>query len=977
MNTRLLFSIVFVVSALAVWRGFYYASSLSSSDFARQIRLATARSPDQGWLVACRAVEAYPHDADILVLAAEAAARAGRIADMVQIVTRHEDLLLAAEIVPGPGTLQELIDRGYHRSVQALLDHRLQISEDDIFALRQRSTLLLSHGRQFLATQDLTRLLTIGTVNLDELVFLSSRREFLEDRAGLTKATALNPSFVPVMIGLGSLAAFEGNLPEAKAQLQRAVSGVDVPAEAWAALGLVYYRQGAISDELQTWRQAVCLQDFEHPDIYFVKAWMASQEGADADAVHDLCRALQLAPLHRSACQLVSELLAQHGTALPDAELFSERAARIHDLEVSAHDVLFGDRSFSTMEKLAQLCEQLGETRLAEAWWKAADLSRPNSNLTQEMLAQRRSLSRQSMVMADRLNETLIRGVADQFQIVNREIHAPPQAGIASGAESVAELQFHDVADAVGINENYYGGFNDLDSGIWVYQGFGGGVAVIDIDGDDAPDFCFTQGSRWPPGDRLPLDHQDLLYRNRSGIFEQINHLAFSSEHGFGQGVAVGDADRDGFPDLYVANIGANRLLMNNGDGTFRSVDLPVTSDVRPGWTTSCLLADLNADGLDDLYDVQYVEGNEPFERVCASGPDGEARGCLPSLFDPAHDEFLLNQGDGRFAVQTQVSGLTELKGRGLGILAANLDGDPGLEVFVSNDMTANHFLKIQPTETGVRFIDHANSLGLARNGEGQVEACMGIAAADVSGDGELDLFVTNFFEETNTYYESQPGGFFRDQTRIAQLGAVSLKQLGFGSQAFDADLDGDWDLLIANGHVDDYRHSGIPWKMVADLMQNTGSSGFLRCNADNLGGYGETGVLGRAMARVDWNRDGLPDAVITHLDRSPALLENRTRTNHHSLSLRLTGTISNRSAVGAIITVSLGAQDLVVQCVAGDGYYCSNDRTLLIGTGQFAAVPGIEIRWPSGAVQRFQNVPTDCRIRAIEGKDLLYTIIP
>ncbi|MCP4170438.1 MAG: hypothetical protein GY758_06650 [Fuerstiella sp.] len=977
MNTRLLFIIVFLVCALAAWGTFSYVSCPSSDDLAREIRLGTARDPQQGWHVARRALDTYPNDADILVLAVEAAASAGELTEMLNLVTSREDRMLAAETLPGTSTIQHLTDGGYHRLAQLLLNRRLQLSPDDTFALRQRSTVLLSHGRHFLAMRDLQRLLAIGAVNLDEMVFLSSRREFLEDRAGLTKATALEPGFVPVMIGLGSLAAFEGDLAEAKAQLQRAVSGVGVPAEAWAALGLVYYRQGLISDELQSWRKAVTSPGFEHPDIYFVKAWMASQEGAYGKAVLDLCRALRLAPLHRPACQLVSELLSQHGAAPQEADFFSERAATIHDLELLAHDVLFGDRNSSTMQALARLSERLGEARLSEAWWKAAELLRAKSDLSNSSPSQRSDGVRHSRAVAVHLKEILSRGIADQFQIADSEVSSSSQTGSSLVADSGAELNFDDVAGAVGINENYFGGFDGLDSGLWIYQGFGGGVAVIDVDSDDTPDLFFTQACRWPSGSELPFSHQDLLYRNRVGVFDQVNRLAFNSEHGFGQGVAVGDADRDGFPDLYVANIGPNRLLMNNGDGTFRSVDLPVRSESRPGWTTSCLLTDLDADGLDDLYDVHYVEGNEPFDRVCASGPDGEARGCLPSLFEPSHDEFLFNLGDGRFDRQTGVSGLDRLKGRGLGVLAADLDGNPGLEIFVSNDMTSNHFLKIQTTDTGVRFADHAGVLGLARNGEGQVEACMGIAAADVSADGALDLFVTNFFEETNTYYESQSGGFFRDQTRITQLGAVSLKQLGFGAQAFDADLDGDWDLLITNGHVDDYRHTGIPWKMSPDLMQNTGDSVFRQCSTENLGGYGEYGILGRAMARVDWNRDGLPDAVVTHLDRSPALLENRTQTSHHSLSMRLTGTASNRNAVGAVVTVSLGDQILVLQCVAGDGYYCSNDRTLLIGTGQSEVVPRVEIRWPSGVVQSFQNAPTDCRIRAIEGKDLLYTIIP
>lgn len=968
-----------LIGALGVWRVFLYAPPWSADMFVRQVRAAMMRDPQQGWATARQAMRVYPDDPNVLTLAAEAAARAEHVTDMIDIVTRNAGRLLSADVPPGSATIHVLIDNGYHRAAQRLLDDRLSKDPDDPFAVRTRSDLLLRHGRHFLATGDLRHLLLLGEIQLDELVFLSSRREFLEDKMGLDRAAAQDPEFIPVIVGLGSLAATQGNLQDATALLQKATSSNQAPAEAWAALGLVYYRLGLISKELQTWRESVRAREFNHPDIHFVTGWMAAQEGAYRDSVRDLCRAVQLAPLHRPACQLVSELLAQYSRAGMEAEFFSERAAVIHELEQLAHSVLFGDRSFTSMEKLAQLCEQLGESRLAEAWWKAADLFRPKSGRHVAALreSQQRNSVRQSMAVTDRLQLLLSRGITDQFQIANRTDQTSPQPGMRSGSESSTELQFHDVAASVGIVERYFGGFDGPPAGLWIYQGFGGGVAVIDFDGDDAPDLCFTQASDWPSGNELPWNHQDLLYRNRVGVFDQVNRLAFDSEHSFGQGVAVGDADRDGFPDLYVANIGPNRLLINNGDGTFRSVDLPVTSESPPGWTTSCLLADLDADGFDDLYDVQYVEGTDPFKRICHSGPEGAVRGCLPSLFNPAHDEFLHNQGDGRFAVQTRSSGLSELKGRGLGILAANLDGDPGLEVFVSNDMTSNHFLKIRPTETGVRFTDHADSLGLAGNGEGQVEACMGIAAADVSGDGALDLFVTNFFEETNTYYESQPGGFFRDQTRIAKLGAVSLKQLGFGSQLLDADLDGDWDLLVANGHIDDYRHSGIPWKMTCDLLQNTGRSGFLHCNADNLGGYGEIGVLGRAMARVDWNRDGLPDAIITHLDRPPALLENRTHTRHHSLSLRLTGTASNRPAVGAVLTISLGDQDLVLQCVAGDGYYCSNDKTLLVGTGQLAVVPRIVIRWPSGAVQEFLDVQTDCRIRAIEGHDVLYTICP
>lgn len=979
MSTRRCFFIGLLVSGIVVWAAFFFRPSPSAEEFTRKIRIAIARSPDEGWEIAQRGTAVYPRDAGVLLMAAEAAARAKHVPELIRLLNGNESLLLNGQGVPGNATLQTLIDSGYHRLAEELLTERLRHDQDDLFALRKRSELLLSQGRHDSASADLRRLLSEGQINLDELVFLCSRREFLEDRAGLHRAATVEPKYWPPITGLGSLAAFEGDLDEALKHLRQAVLLQPSSAQAWASMGLVYYRKGQLSSEFRTWRTEVLSRECDHPDVHFVMAWLASQEADYSKSVKRLCRALQLAPLHRPACQLLSTILSQHSPASDHAEFLAERAATIHETEELAHAVLFGDRNSVTMSKLAANCEKLGDAQLALAWWQASDLFRGSLSIPrQPSVTQRRTdVQQNSVITANRLKSILSQGINDQFRVDRRKNVATHNASTLSSADTPAVLQFQDIAGAVGITDPYHHGLENLESGLWIYQGFGGGVGIIDLDGDDVPDFCFTQACRWNSDSELPWHQQDLLYRNRQGRFEQVNHLAFDSENSFGQGIAVGDVDRDGFPDIYVANIGANRLLLNNGDGTFRTMEMPIAEDGLPGWTTSCMLADLDGDGLDDLFNVQYVEGYEPFERICPSGSEGLVRGCLPTLFDPAHDEFLRNQGDGRFRDETISSGLAEYAGRGLGVLAANLDGVAGLEVFVSNDMSPNHLLRIQNTEAGIEFDEVANLVGLARNGEGQVEACMGIAAADFSGDGGIDLVVTNFFEETNTCYASQPGGFFLDQTRRMQLGAVSLKKLGFGTQPLDADLDADADLLIVNGHVDDFRHSEIPWKMSADLMQNAQNSGFQRCSQESLTEYGVEDTLARAVATVDWNRDGRLDAVVTHLDRHPALLENRTQTDNHFLSLCLTGTDSNRRGVGTHVTITTGNGTQRFQRMAGDGYYCSNDHHLLMGIGTSETVKTIEIRWPSGVLQRFVDVPANCRMHVIEGRNALYRLRP
>ncbi len=294
-----------------------------------------------------------------------------------------------------------------------------------------------------------------------------------------------------------------------------------------------------------------------------------------------------------------------------------------------------------------------------------------------------------------------------------------------------------------------------------MFEFSGGGVGALDFDVDGRPDLYLTQGCRWPP-DPSQREFLDRLYRNLGDRYLDVTDSAEVVEPGFSQGVACGDYDDDGFPDVYVGNIGENRMFRNNGDGTFRSVSPATTTSETPddlehaNWTTSVAIADVNADGLPELFDVNYVTGPDVFERICDH--DGTPRVCSPTVFDAAPDRLWLNRGDGTFSDVSNIAGLAAPDGTGLGVVAADFDGSGRLSLFVANDARPNHFFQNVTETPGAlpRFEEAAAALGVATDSDGLSQASMGIAAGDANGDGRLDLFVTNYVDESNALYEQR-----------------------------------------------------------------------------------------------------------------------------------------------------------------------------------------------------------------------------
>ena len=523
-------------------------------------------------------------------------------------------------------------------------------------------------------------------------------------------------------------------------------------------------------------------------------------------------------------------------------------------------------------------------------------------------------------------------------------------------------IRFADRHDELGLDFRYFSG----ESGFkWLVETLGGGAAVIDYDDDGWPDLFFPQGNQLPAGD-ADAALKDRLFRNVGGSgFRDVSMSAGVGDTGYALGATSSDFDNDGDADLYVTRYGRNILYRNHGDGTFEDVT-DSASTVREAMSSSAAFADLDGDGALDLYVVNYLD------RVarCVT-PAGKVIACEPARFNAEQDFLYANDGQGGFVDVTDSSGIVVPDGKGLGIVVADFDDDHRPEIYVANDGTPNFLFRNRSgrTEAGAgdfAFDQVGFESGTAVNSQGIPEAGMGIACADLDNDGLLDLYVTNYYRQTNTLYLNGPGLQFRDGTGAAALAAPTLPVLGFGTQSLDADADGLPDLFVANGHIDDLSEVNIPWKMRPQFFANRGDGRFAD-RSNECGDYFAGSYLGRGCATLDWNRDGRADLVVVHQDRAAALLENQTPMGSRTIAVDLVGTRSNRDAINARIRCEVDGAARVFEVTGGNGYLVSNDRRVLIAAG---TAPHVDLRidWPSGQVDEAREVAVGSALLAIEG---------
>jgi tetratricopeptide (TPR) repeat protein len=914
------------------------ACELSDQRYARSLALAES------------VLKQAPHHHGALMLAGEAAA------------AMHDDALALHYF-------EQAIQHGGERSVDALhlageralrigrvsdseryLRRALELDPSHLDANRHLAELLQLQGRTWESLPHVFALLRAGVFTIMNLQELSDTdmvwRSDQDFEARCLKAAPHDP--LPLLCR-ARVALLFNSKQHASDLLHRVTAAHPDQMQAQAHLGRLLLDS---KSDFLGWHSRLGQDADHHPEIWFLRGMWARQNGQTRAAARCFWEALCLHPDHSAATHQLASALARLGQS-EESRLLAERARQLDQVKLMQSQ--FDERE-DFVRKVAEKLESLGRYWEAAGYYYVAWSADPRRTwATQGMLRLHGRIHG-----ASRCDEweMFVRSLDLSSEPLPQWNDVPAPGPSSSSSEQDVRVAFEDVAEAVGLKFQYNNGADPTGKRVYTFEYSGGGVGVLDYDADGYPDLYLSQGCSWPVRADASAD-PDRLFRNRGdGVFEDVTLQTGLGDLGLSQGVTVGDINSDGFPDLYVANIGVGRLYLNNGDGTYRDV----TEEAGVGfesWASSCVLADFNQDALPDLYVVTYLT-MKSIEHQCETS--NRPVQCGPVGLDAEVDRLFLNLGDGRFRDVTQESGIVLPDGKGLGVVAADFDGSHRLGLFIANDTTANYFLVNQTAKPGdsIRFHDESAFRGVACDEMGRTQACMGVAAGDANHDGRLDLLVTNFLKEANALYLQQEGGMFADQIKQARLYDASFNHMGWGTQFLDAELDGAPDFAVANGHINDYTSEGMPYRMPAQFFRGVGKGEFAEVAPSQLGAYFQSPWLGRAMARLDWNRDGLEDLCITHVDRPVALVTNRTRNPGRHLKLHLRAVTTARDAIGAVVRVTTDEQTQMRQLTAGDGFYASNERVLVFGLGDRASAADIEITWPSGVTQKFRDVAAD-----------------
>ena len=569
--------------------------------------------------------------------------------------------------------------------------------------------------------------------------------------------------------------------------------------------------------------------------------------------------------------------------------------------------------------------------------------------------------------------------------LIFRTAHSQSSHPYPATPEHPSPAWFVDVAAKAGITvRNVNGG---IESKRYIIESTGSGVAIIDYDRDGWPDIFLVNGTELSrtgasarPADQ-PTSH--LFRNNHDGTFTDVTGKAGLVSTGWGQGACVGDYDNDGFDDLYVTGYGKNRLFHNLGDGTFREVaESAGVAGTGKEWGTGCAFVDFDRDGKLDLVVANYVH----FDLAKTPKP-GEEAGCTwkgtpvqcgPRGLPSAPNTLFHNLGDGHFADVSRSSGIEKTYGHYcFSVTAFDYNDDGWPDIYVACDSTPSILYRNNHDGT---FTDVAPDVGVAFNEDGREQAGMGSTVADYDGDGHLDLFKTNFSDDTSTLYRANGDGTFIDQTFAAGLG-INSDALGWGAMFADVDNDGYPDLLVTNGHVYpevDSAKLGATYREPRFLYYNLGggpisSSAKSPVKFKDLSKTSGPGLLeprsGRGLAVADLFNDGRLEVVVNNLSDLPMLLVNVAKNPNHWLGLHLVGTHSNRDAIGARVTLHGPSRNWVDELRSGSSYNSSSDLRLHFGLGQESSLMSIEVRWPDGATELFPAPPVDRMIDITEGR--------
>lgn len=732
--------------------------------------------------------------------------------------------------------------------------------------------------------------------------------------------------------------------------------GIDREPEYWYAIGLWLQRQGQHREAVRCLGEAI------------------ARDETNRGALSALMRSLTLLG-KTEAANCVNEQLQLLSETLQIASTFAARPGTPEELK-----------------RMAELLVDLGRRDEAMAW--------------QMVAGKRYAASDDELQLLSRQLSSLAHGAGSNAfaakRVCNIDLEKwplPSSQSLASrGSNSLesgaspsptalgAEIRLVDVADRVRLNFQYDNGDDPSDDSNLLHHMTGGGIGVIDFDLDGWPDLYLAQGG----GEAFdPLGSKpNALFRNQGGKqFEECGERSQTGDLAYGQGIATADINQDGFPDLLVANIGQNMIYRNNGDGTFAKSELPQVNS-QGDWTSSIACGDLSGDHLPEIVEVNYVDDPSAMEIYCSPMRDI----CNPSVFKPAVDRVWQVDVEGGFSAYRGCEGMDSKPNYGFAAIISSIDSVPGNELFIANDTGFNHYwveqrstddqsrrrsgrasadlqTSLQPSR---RLVESASVFGCAAGIQGERQGCMGIASGDFDRNGQLDLHVTNFWNQASDLYLQQPSGLFVNASSTHGLYPETRMTVAWGTQAVDFDRDGWLDLAVLNGHLADHRHRGEPYQMKPQLFRGN-QDGFQLVDHKYDGkDYWSRPTLGRTMAVLDWNRDSKPDLVTNHLDAPVALLENQTQSSV-PIQFELVGTASERDAIGAVVKIQCGDQSWSGRVIAGDGFLCSSEAVVDFGIGQTEQVDAVHVVWPSGETQLFSGIEANARYLIVEGDSDLH----
>ena len=527
------------------------------------------------------------------------------------------------------------------------------------------------------------------------------------------------------------------------------------------------------------------------------------------------------------------------------------------------------------------------------------------------------------------------------------------------------DFRLIDVTSAAGIGFKHDSG---AFGGKFLPETLGSGCAFLDYDADGWPDILLVNGMDWP-GHKQERSTLKLYRNNRNGTFTDVTRAAGLDVEMYGMGVAVGDYNNDGFPDLLITCVGQNRLFRNTGKGTF--VEATRSSGLlgRQAFSTSALWFDYNRDGWLDLFVCNYVKWSPEHDVFCSS--DGKRKSyCTPEAYHGETCWLFRNRGDGTFEDVTATSGIFDATSKSLGVAMLDYDYDGWPDLLVANDTQPNKLYRNLRNGT---FKDVALEAGVAFSAEGKARAGMGVDVGDVQNNGGQNIAVTNFDNEMIGVYRAMSPGVYNDIALQTGIGEVSRATLGFGCAFADMNLDGALDLLVVNGHIDETVRNiryGVGYAQPPHLFLNDGSGRFHDVAA-TVGTEFASPKVGRGLAYADFDRDGDLDVLITTNNGPAFLYRNDQLSGTRSIRLYLVGTKSNRDAIGARVRLTASGVTQSRMVKSGSSYLSQSEFALTFGLGKQDKAERLVIDWPNGRTEEFKNLSAGRSYRCVEEKGI------